>query len=682
MISPSAATLAISIAKGAIKLGGRIDRLMAEKAATTSGIVLPMPPVVADITVVDKAHDLTKYIDETQKEQPDPLGNDRSNIVKLLQDRKTVTNRDDAKIIAEKISHYFETYLPEKAIASAVAPDSEYLLKLKEFYPTLNLDDSETRLAAFYIRAGKDDRTIGYAGRVALLVVDVLAEFGAENTSLFVRDKNTQTVVKAVLTRFSQPLLEDYDEWSPLLRHAIGSTLNGVLDARESYQRDDRWIGAMLDALEAARKESDDDYLLGLFQGKGYRLLLSTTLSTAAEQIGNENANEFEKIAADVLKAAVPLVKSNDKNFSDFFNEHWGDLLNAGLISLEKHGPLLLEGESPLLRETLMAVINQLAETDGKELFTSATLISVVDSVIGAVAARPELITDGVDEKWLKTLIGSVLKTVSDAKISNAFTKGGLERIIRDAAAQFAEHPELLIANDEAFQLIVGGILEKVSGVDSFTAESIANAAVGGALESVAANPAFLDTKYAEVIAGFAGDLSGLVAAKNITNVQAKDIVKAATAAILENPILFTEHGDKLNAAIVNAVTDASAGRDERIVAALIHAPIITELFMAIAKSGGTLMVGGNVDQLKPKLQAVVEASLTRATACIGHGMSLSVLPNIIGLLVSAVANGELSIIDADDPKFIDLFNQFMQEVSTPAINSIHKPPRLGGMRI
>ena len=44
MISPSTAALAISIAKGAIKLGGRIDRLMAEKAATTRDFVLPMPP--------------------------------------------------------------------------------------------------------------------------------------------------------------------------------------------------------------------------------------------------------------------------------------------------------------------------------------------------------------------------------------------------------------------------------------------------------------------------------------------------------------------------------------------------------------------------------------------------------------------------------------------------------------
>ena len=339
-------------------------------------------------------------------------------IEKLLQDRETVTNRDEAKIIADKITHFFETFLPEKALAEVIAPDSEYLTKLGQFYPTLNLDETETRLAAFYIRAGKDDRTIGYAGRVGLLVVDVLAEFGTENTSLFVRDKNTQSVVQAVLTRFSHPDLENYDGWSPLLRHAISSTLNGVFDARDAYQGDDRWLCAMLDALAAARLEGGDDYLLGLLQGKGYRLLLSTTLGTAAEQIGNKNANEFEKIAADIFKAAAPLVKSNDKNFADFFGAHWGDLLNAGLRSLQKHGPRLLNGESPLLRETLVAVVKQLAETDGKELLTSEALVSVVDAIIGAVAAKPELITKDVNAKWLKTLIESVLKTVSTARIS------------------------------------------------------------------------------------------------------------------------------------------------------------------------------------------------------------------------------------------------------------------------
>ncbi|MCP4627729.1 MAG: hypothetical protein GY850_30055, partial [bacterium] len=141
MISPSTAALAISIARGAIKLGGRIDRLMAEKAATTGDMALPMPPVVAGITVVAKARELTEYVDKTKKEQSDPLGNDRDDIVKLLQDREEVTNRDDAKIIADKITHYFETYLPEKAIANVIAPDSEYLAKLKQLYPTINLDE-------------------------------------------------------------------------------------------------------------------------------------------------------------------------------------------------------------------------------------------------------------------------------------------------------------------------------------------------------------------------------------------------------------------------------------------------------------------------------------------------------------------------------------------------------------
>lgn len=668
MISPSTAGLAISIARGVIKLGGRIDRLMAEKEATTGELVLPMPSIPKGLSVIKKARELGVYLESTKDEQPDPLGDDRDDIEKVLADRMTVTNTGDAKIISDKIEHYFEICMPEKALEGVISPDSEYLKRLGQFYPTLNLDEPETRMAAFYIRAGKDNRTIGYAGHMALLVVDVVAEFGAENTSLFIRDPKVQTVVKAVLTQFSEPELEDYEDWSPLVRHALGATLNGVLDAREACQGDDRWLGVVLNALDEARKEGGDDYLLGLFKGQGVQLLLSTTLSSAAAELGEEGADQFGQIAADVLKAAAPLVKENKGNFADFFSDHWGDLLNAGLVSLEKHGPSLLDGESPLLKETLLAVIKQLAVTDGKELFTSETLIGIVDAAIGAVTAKPELITADADQPWLKAFIESVITTASDLKIKKTFTKGGLERIIKDASAKFGEHPELLVEDNEIFQKVVGGVLKSISGVDRITAESIANAAITGALDGIAANPALLKTEYAAVIAGFAGKLSKLIAEKKINKIQAEDIVTAATNAMLENPILFNKLGDKLTAAIVDAVVNASGGEDERLILSLVQIDIIQELFSTVAKSGGDLIKDENLDRLKEKLQEVVEASLTQAAVSIGHGMKLPTLPKIIGLVVDAVAKEQVTTISADDEQFVALFNQLINEINTRAI--------------
>ena len=309
MISPSTAALAISIAKGVIKLGGRIDRLMAEKVATTEDLVLPIPTLDDGPTVPIMAAKLKDFLERAKKSSPNSLSVDEvKELEQLFRDQAELDNPAEMQQLSDRIISAFDSYLPEEAASGGVSPDSEYIKKLKLFFPSINFDNTETRLAAFYIRAGKDHRNIGYAGRLALLVVDVLSEFGSENTALFVRDEDVQAIVRAVLTRFSKPELEDYDQWSPLLRHALSATLNGVLDARSAYEGDDPWLGAVLNALDAARETGGDEYLVGLLRGKGYKLLLSAGLSGAAKQIGDENANEFEKIAADVLRAAAPLV--------------------------------------------------------------------------------------------------------------------------------------------------------------------------------------------------------------------------------------------------------------------------------------------------------------------------------------------------------------------------------------
>ena len=67
MISPATAALAVSIAKGVIKSGGRLDRLMAEKAATKSDIVLPMPQIAGGLTVAAKAREHSEYLEKTSR---------------------------------------------------------------------------------------------------------------------------------------------------------------------------------------------------------------------------------------------------------------------------------------------------------------------------------------------------------------------------------------------------------------------------------------------------------------------------------------------------------------------------------------------------------------------------------------------------------------------------------------
>jgi hypothetical protein len=338
MISTEAAGLILSITQGVVKLGGRIDRLLAEKDATTSDYIIPMPEVRGGPGGVQKKNELKALLGETANQIPDPLAPNRDEIqALLLQDPP-----DPAQV-----GKWYKQFFPDKAVQPVIDPDTEFVKALKSGFPSMDLEAESTRYAAFCIAAGRDDREIGYPFRTAMTVVDVLTEFGAENTALFIRDDNVRPLVQSILQRFSNPDLESFTVWSPLLRNALSATLNGVLDSKENWQGENEWVNGLLNALVTAREEAGDDYLLGLFQGKGYRLLISDGLSQAASVLDDEDAGHFEQIAGDILKQAAPLVEANQNNFRGFFQEHWGDLFRAGLGSLEKHGPQLLQDDSP-----------------------------------------------------------------------------------------------------------------------------------------------------------------------------------------------------------------------------------------------------------------------------------------------------------------------------------------------
>ena len=550
----------------------------------------------------------------------------------------------------------------------SIRPDAEYLKKLQEFYPSINLDDTETRLAAFYIRAGERDGNISYAGRIGLLVIDVLAEFGAENTALFTRDAKVQSIVSSVLKRFSKPDLEDYIDWSPLLRHALKSTLNGMLDARESYQGDEKWVEALLDALDEARKDAErgDDYLLGLFQGKGYQRLLSKGLNGASKRLTEADAAVFKNLAGDVLKAAAPLVKANKKGFAGFFRENWGDLLNAGLKSIEKHGPELLDGQPDLLKETLFAVISELAVTNGREVFTGETLRNVVDATIAVVAAKPELITASIDEEWLRAFMTSIATTANNRKARNLFSRDGLEAIIKDAAGVFAENPELIIASEDhdVFKVVVGGILSKISGVDRISAKTIAEAAIGGALEGIADNPGLLKTRYPTLIAGFAGNLSTLVKDKSLSAIQARDIMTSATKAMIANPILFDELGEKISGTIVEAVLKNAEDSGAGLLGGAMVTQIIDRIFGVLARNGKDLVANNSTTQLKKKLIETIRAALERSKQELGNRLTVADLPETITGIVGALAKGELPNVLQDEAQFETVFNRIVAQIN------------------
>lgn len=641
--------MALSIARGIIKLAGRADRLLAEKVGVTSDLILTMPTLSGGPGGIQMTKELKNYVEETKNNTPDPLSSNRGKIEELLKQPAP----DPAQI-----TKWYGLIFPERAIFPVLDPDSEYIKNLKNLYPEMDLKDKDTRAAAFYIGPGKDHRQIGYAWRMAMLVLDVVSEFGAENTSLFVRDEKIRSIVQAVLERFSKPDFESYHVWSPFLLHALSSTLNGVLDARHAYQDDDKWLTAMLGALATAREKAEDgdNYILGLFQSKGYPLLISEGLSAAALTLDYNDAGDFEKITADVLREAAPLVKG-DTNFRYFFQDHWGDLFRAGLCSAEKYGSKMLEEKSPLMRETLLAVVKELSTATDAQLLSPEVVFKITDAALGAVSLNPDLILDVAEPEWLKKLISSVIETAGNQGIRKTFSKKGFEAIVSSAAGTMAEYPELIIKEPGLVQKLVGSTLKAVGSLDNcLDAEAIASAAVKASLEVVVRNPDLLDTRYPDFLVDCAKRLAALVGSKKISRIQAADIVTAAAEAMVLNPVLFDEFEGKLAGEVVETVVELSDGDDAKLIAGATLVEVTRLLLGTIACRGRRLIGKGSVTELGNRLTKVLNAGLTCAVEELGHHMDVSSLPMVLSGLVAAVAQGDITVVDPNDPQFMEFF--------------------------
>jgi len=658
MLTAEAAGLVLSIARGLIKLGGRIDLLMAERTAVQGDIALPMPKVAGGPALFTKIAKLRAFVDQSAGVVPDPLGPDRARLVALL---ATDPPGDDVHL-------FFKRLFPLEAEPPLIDPDGEYVKALRKRFPGLALDDPDMRRAVFYIDPGRDARELGYVARSALLVVDVLAEVGVENTGL-IHAEATRTLVQSVLERFAKPELEDFTEWSPVLRHVLGATLNGVLDSRESLDGAGPWVDALLTALAAAREDSGagDDYVVGLARGRGYRILLSNGLRVAAGRLNTTDAKSYEKVLVDILVGAAPLVKQSIGGFDDFFKDNWGELVCAGLVSLEAHGPSLLEGAAPLLRDTTLSLISVLAKTPSAQLLQADTLYRLGDAAIGTIAANRDLLKGAVREVWLQELVGAVAKTAADQGIRKAFTRDGLEGVLRSALQVFALHPELIVQDPGARVELVAAVLKGVSRADNLDAKTLASATVVSLLEHLASRPGLLDSDYGPIVADLAGQVGKLVTSRTLTGIQGADLITAAADAIMRNPGLFGKVEDKIASTVLSSVVKGTKGDKTGLLTGAALVELVSEVFLTLSRRGRDLITNSTQAELAAKLSETVAAGLARAEKELGRRLDAAALPAVVAGLVAAVARGELADIDPESGKFKELFAQLAE-----ALGSVH----------
>jgi hypothetical protein len=659
MISPATAALAISVAKGIIKLGQRLDALLAEKEAVQAGLVLVMPTLYAGPDAFQKVRELRKYLADTAgATAADALGCDRAD-----------AERELAKAAPDNalVGAWYGQVFPERLAVAAFNPDAAYVKELQKLLPAFDLSDPDSLAAAFQITAGKDDRQVTYAARVGLLVADVVAEFGAQNTALFVRDAGVRSVVQSVLERFSKPDLEGFTAWSPLLRHALGATLNGLLDARSALTGDSQWLIALMDVLVEARKDpaGGDEFLVGLFQGQGYPLLLSKGLGRAAEVLAEDQADVFKQLAAELLKTAAPLTK-NSESFKGFFADHWGDLLRAGLEALERHGPALLKDQPQLLSKVLVGMVTEVKAIPQASLLSNETLFRLGDAAIAAVAAQPELLTARVGDKpWLRALLDSFVNTMARDGLRLSFSREGLEDIVTDAAGVLASHPGLIAdaKNAGLVRDVVGGILRAVSELPSLDARKIATAAASGTLRALAANPGLVGTRYAKLVADFSSRLAELVQARTLTGLDASAIAVAAIETLLNNPALFDAARSNLATAVLNAVLQVAGDDEAKLLTGATLVGTVREVLAALARCGKVQVESATLAEVTERLAEVIQDALAQAEAELGRRVDLPGLPPVIGGLVAAWARGDFVKIDPGAPAFRELLGRLLATV-------------------
>lgn len=301
MLTSEATGVALNIALGLIKLNNRIDLLWAEKTALEAPLALPLPKVVKPPTQPQMQRALSRLLEETNDDSPDPLGSDRAKIKAAIE-----SNPDNVLLYS-----FMQMYLPKQALGKVLDQDGTFIKALRKARPDLAADP-DIEISAFYIGAGKDVRNKSYTWRLALTVLDVFADFGAEHTDLLLRDKNIQSVVQSILTRFGEADTQSSDSTSQLLKIVLSSTLNGLLDNKANLQVDNTIFDSVIESLAEVRsslpKNEQDNFIVGLLHGKSYPLLVSKLLEKGATNLTLKDSKNFKVVAATFLQEVADLV--------------------------------------------------------------------------------------------------------------------------------------------------------------------------------------------------------------------------------------------------------------------------------------------------------------------------------------------------------------------------------------
>ena len=619
--------LVLLVAEGLFKFGRRLETLAIEDSLQRS---IPMlhAPMFRRIKRAEIHTSFEKLINQADK-APDRFGSALSDVTPNdLQLMREILKRDVHPDTMKVATELFQKYFPDREVEKFM-PNLEFLRRLQARNPDLDWNNPGLQAASFHVSAGKKDGNISHIGRVGLLVVDVLSEFGVDAAALLINHKPTAAIVSSLLKNFAQNDLEDIGGWQELFEHSFRSTLSGVVDSRTEIARDNRWVLATIDAIGDARSRLGDQSVLNLVKGDALPSLVGSLLTEFGDELDENDAKTWSRVAADLLTETGGMVKPRT-SFDGFFRDHWGDLLGATAKAMQKHGVVIFEGDRPLAHQTVYDLMNHVASSTHGIRWNRELIVSLVDVAISTASNMPERVTQDIDHPWLSLVVEDVVSTVARQGITHSISTSGTRKIVSGALTKLGDHPDVIIEKPGIIQEVVGGVFKSVGNLNLSQRDKIADAVATGALNAITENPQLLKTEFAPVVTTFTRYIADMIALQQLSAVEGEQIIRKAIDAIADNPKVFEEYDQKAAILIVHSFSQLTdRGRfgtnTSLAMGGRIKAESIGGLLRGFARNGlAIISENATTEQFQNAMTSIISVALDRADNELGQGLSIS----------------------------------------------------------
>jgi len=660
-------TLGLTLARVTLQTSRKIDRIFAEKNAAIKPLVWPSPP---RMEVVQSVSELGQLVTDLVQEEEDRRVNGAGQLTDTALTALTAAEAEpDDQNLQTALLNHAPHLLEFETTASATAQAYAGALSEAGLIP----EGVDTHMLVFALNAGREERDQSAAWQVGMVVLSAVADFSLSAQETLLRDPRQRAIVSAILTRIATPDLLDTANGRDLLTRIVGATLNGVVDATGDVKADNPWLNGLLQAMQDARarqpEEDRDEYLLRLVQGQGYRQLVAEILEEGSEYLSSGDQGKYSAVFSEVLKSAAGITgASMTASAKAYFETHWPDLLRAGFRAAHSHGPALLDGEDPLLKAVLLAVVGELKDTPDRTFLTGATLEAVTEATIAAVAADPALMT----QEWPRLVFASFATIVGDTGLRASFGEAALARFAQEVATRTAASPHLFSGHSEATTGLIHQILTSLAALPRPTAENVARTALTAALDTLAVYPAVLSggagatgSGYAKAVSALSAEISRLIRTKGLSAVTGQAILAASVQIVATNPRLFIKTRPELAAEVLAAVDQIVREDPEQLITDEGLKTLVGAALTSLAVHGNSLMVNvAAADELVAVIRPMVRKGLLYAGDQLGRTVDIPMIPLVIARLIEALLVAELQTLDHNEPVFQNHFRKIANEIA------------------